>query len=269
MGEQNDLFGDAASINYWKNLANGSQYNANCAGNSNYQQDSLVPSTNSLSTQYVACSKGTAKVCAANQDISSITGNGCIDITSCFQNTNSANVFTQWNARYSCDTQLGTDMQAIYNNWDQMRRKDNNTGIQRVLADYENNVNNRINGSLNTDIGNLKTSCTTAVNSIQGSTSQYVDPQYGLVAGLNCQVMGEDIVVAKNTVCVSFFNSLFFLLVTMGTSSFALLFALCCITCTGVRHHKQDQTRMKIVGHNMTSNPEQTMVSLQERRHYP
>lgn len=54
--------------------------------------------------------------------------------------------------------------------------------------------------------------------------------------------------MAKDTVCVSLFNSLYFLFVTVGITSFAFLFGICCITCTGVRHYKQDQTRQKIGG---------------------
>jgi len=146
-------------------------------------------------------------------------------------------------------------MAAIYNNWDQVRRGPFSTtpkvGIERVYTDYNTNINSPVSTTLTTDLTNLATSCTTAINTINSSAAAYTDPTYGLVAGLNCRVMGEDIVVAKDTVCVSFFNSVFFLLVTIGTCSFAFLFALCCITCTGVRHYKNDQLKTRTINSTM------------------
>lgn len=92
----------------------------------------------------------------------------------------------------------------------------------------------------------MKTNAQTALDAITATADSLTNPTYGLVAGLNCKVLGEDIIIAKNTVCVSLFNSIFFLLVTVGTTSFAFLFGMCCITCSGVRHYKQDQTKQKI-----------------------
>lgn len=91
------------------------------------------------------------------------------------------------------------------------------------------------------------------------------------MAGLNCRVLGEDIVNAKNTICVSLFNSIFFLLVTIGTTSFALLFALCCIVCTGVRHHNHDLVKARVLASNNTGNGsyDQTFVHLQDKKQYP
>lgn len=92
----------------------------------------------------------------------------------------------------------------------------------------------------------MKTSANSALTSVTSFADSLTNPTYGLVAGLNCKVLGEDIIIAKNTVCVSLFNSIFFLLVTVGTTSFAFLFGICCITCAGVRHFKQDQTKQRI-----------------------
>ena len=60
---------------------------------------------------------------------------------------------------------------------------------------------------------------------------------------MNCRLMGEDVVRMSNSICVSMFNALFFTFVTTGLISFALLFSLCCIVCTGVQHYKDSIKR--------------------------
>lgn len=65
--------------------------------------------------------------------------------------------------------------------------------------------------------------------------------------------MGEDLILLKNTACVNIFNALYVSLVTVGISSFALLLAMCCMVCAGVRQYKQveklklDQHRVETV----------------------
>jgi hypothetical protein len=80
---------------------------------------------------------------------------------------------------------------------------------------------------------------TSTYSTLNSSISSLVDPTYGMVAGINCLLIGDDLNITMNTVCVSLFNSLYFLFVTIGTASFALLFSMCCIVCSGVRHYKQ------------------------------
>jgi hypothetical protein len=48
-------------------------------------------------------------------------------------------------------------------------------------------------------------------NTLNNSISNLVDPTYGMVAGVNCLLIGEDLITTKNTVCVSLFNSLYYL----------------------------------------------------------
>jgi hypothetical protein len=65
-----------------------------------------------------------------------------------------------------------------------------------------------------------------------------VDPQYGMVAGLNCLVLGEDLNMVSNTACVRLFNTFYFLRFALGLAAFGILFTLCCTTCSGVRAFK-------------------------------
>ena len=74
---------------------------------------------------------------------------------------------------------------------------------------------------------------------IQSNFSNIVDAQYGLLQGLNCQVTGQDIRLMKNVVCQGLFLYTYFTRIIFGILSFALLFLMCCVTCTGHRNAKQ------------------------------
>jgi hypothetical protein len=65
------------------------------------------------------------------------------------------------------------------------------------------------------------------------------DPTYGMLAGLNCKLFGDDFTTFQNVICGSFYNNLYTIRLTFGIAAWGLLFAMCCITCSGVRHFKQ------------------------------
>lgn len=55
---------------------------------------------------------------------------------------------------------------------------------------------------------------------------------------MRCQTVSEDVRLAKNVVCNGLFLYTYFTRVIFGILSFALLFLMCCITCTGHRNCK-------------------------------
>jgi hypothetical protein len=102
-------------------------------------------------------------------------------------------------------------------------------------------ITNAIN-SLNivvSDLTSISTLFSNVVTSLDATLSGIVDPKYGLIAGLNCLLIGEDINDLLNTLCVSNFNTIYLTRLVMGIPSFGILFALCCIICSGRRHQKQ------------------------------
>lgn len=82
------------------------------------------------------------------------------------------------------------------------------------------------------------------MTNISGNLTSTVDSitnaKYGLVAGLNCLLIGEDIETLVSSICISNFNTLYLTRLVAGISSFGILFALCCIVCSGVRHFKHN-----------------------------
>jgi len=49
-----------------------------------------------------------------------------------------------------------------------------------------------------------------------------------------------------SSVCVSNFNTLYITRLLMGIAAFGILFAMCCIVCSGVRHFKHSERKDKV-----------------------
>lgn len=92
--------------------------------------------------------------------------------------------------------------------------------------------------SFGTAITNVKTNLESTVNSV-------VDPTYGIMAGLNCAILGEDIFLVINTVCTHGFKLSFFIRAAFGIAGFGILITMYCASCTGVRHFRQADANSK------------------------
>lgn len=55
----------------------------------------------------------------------------------------------------------------------------------------------------------------------------------------------------QNVICGSFYNNMYIIRLTFGISAWGILFAMCCIVCTGVRHFKQVDKMKKIADMDM------------------
>jgi hypothetical protein len=148
---------------------------------------------------------------------------------------------SQITTRYtgSCGSGIQNEFSVNYNNW-YLPRVDPNFGITSVLNRWlaAGGANSAIS-NIAAELSIVSPNMAATFNTLNNSISNLVDPTYGMVAGVNCLLIGEDLITTKNTVCVSLFNSLYYLFITIGTASFALLFSMCCIVCSGVRHYKQ------------------------------
>ena len=88
---------------------------------------------------------------------------------------------------------------------------------------------------------------TTVSTALTTAVSTVVDPQYGMIAGLNCLLLGEDINLISNTACTKLFNTFYFLRLTLGIAAFGILFSLCCTTCSGVRAFKHSTRKGSVL----------------------
>ena len=95
--------------------------------------------------------------------------------------------------------------------------------------------------------GTLSTTFTNAVNTMAAVAQNVTDGKYGLVAGLNCRLIGEDFTTFTDTFCQSFFTVGYFARLAMGCASFGILFSICCGACTGVRFYKHSIRKLNSI----------------------
>lgn len=236
---------DNDNLNILIKLSDKNQYSG-CT-DAEFLLDSWVPTTSGQT--YVPCLiSGGAAITSANCGTFSTgaTCTGCMDTFSLFDTTNttSAQVQTALTGRYTnigdCGT-FGTDMGNTWENYYVVKE----TALTAVLTRYgtaDTSVDAVIT-DLGTNIPNTFTSVTNQLNTIAPTIT---DPTYGLIVGLNCLLIGEDLVRVTKVLCTEAFNSFYFLRLILGISSFGILFAMCCSVCAGVRHFKHSETIGKI-----------------------
>ena len=108
-------------------------------------------------------------------------------------------------------------------------------------------------GSVSTyqsDITTVGNRFDTTMTNLESISSSITNPDYGIIAGLNCNLFGEDLELIINTLCARFFNVFFFLRLALGITAFGILFAMCCSVCAGVRHFKHSERKDRLMPEN-------------------
>jgi hypothetical protein len=241
---------DTSSISILSTASQPTNFNSTCLAD--IMKDSWVYTN--LNTSFISCkvSGGHTVVsgdCAARANVQAApTANcqGCVDSHVIFNDIYASNVrgdvASDLASRYSAcaATNFPTYMGNIWDNYYfvkipilqgiQTRTTAALTSLTTVVSDLT---------AINTLFNNV-------ITSLNSTVSGVTDPDYGLVAGLNCVLIGEDIQLFVSTLCVSNFNTVYLTRLIMGISSFGILFALCCIVCSGVRHFKHSERKDKI-----------------------
>jgi hypothetical protein len=241
---------DSTNVGFLNTASQPSNFNGTCS--SDLMLDSWVYSNLNLS--YISCkvSGGHTVVsgdCALRANVQAApTGNcqGCVDshviFNDIYDGLTQGDLASDLALRYTACTSSNFPLY-MGNIWDnyyyfkipimkgiKTRTTAALTSISTVITDLT---------SINTLFNNVITNLDTVVSGV-------TDPTYGLVAGLNCVLIGEDIKLFVSTLCVSNFNTFYLTRLIMGISSFGILFALCCIVCSGVRHFKHSERKDKI-----------------------
>lgn len=222
------------------NIANPSLYT--CTANS-FTQDSWVPS---LRQSSVACavtsSTATSTNCPTSTEIqagrsAAPTGTcyGCMDSMKVLLNSGTAQV-ADITARYPGCTTWITQMTSLWNEY-YNQKKTRYTPVRTNMAAAKTNYNTGTTG-YHDRLADVQSAFVPISSQLTSIVRTVVDPQYGMVAGLNCLVLGEDLNMVSNTACVRLFNTFYFLRFALGLAAFGILFTLCCTTCSGVRAFK-------------------------------
>ena len=86
---------------------------------------------------------------------------------------------------------------------------------------------------------NIEPLFASVVESLEASAGNFIHPTYGIGAGLNCKLIGEDMDILANNLCNLFLPKLYIMLIIFGCLSFAILISLCFLTCSVSRHFDQ------------------------------
>jgi hypothetical protein len=229
-----------------------SAINALCTGFT----DSWVPSNNQDATLPTAifcksASTNQAGRTACASPLSGASCNGCMDTTQILtQYTAAGQVTSDIQAKYGPTCAFRTHLANAWTNY--FSQKYSKIGYPASLSIPSPGTSLRsrivtatpkiINTADATSIFSAITSFGTQVNNAKTSLStiqNLTDPNYGMLAGLNCKLFGEDFVTFQNVICGSFYNNVYLIRLTFGICAWGILFALCCSVCSGVRHYKQ------------------------------
>lgn len=144
--------------------------------------------------------------------------------------------------RYGSCTSWSNDIQAVWDNY-YLIKKNN---VEPAIIKLDTIVNSLSTG-YNSKLANLKTDFDTVIFNIQANLDTVFNENTGILTGLNCLILGEDINLIVSTTCDSLFNTFFFLRIILGIVSFSILFIICCITFSGVRAYKHSEKLKEII----------------------
>lgn len=150
-------------------------------------------------------------------------------------------------ARYgggACAT-FANDLSNLWQNY--YKKKEDTIGNSIAPASTTGIYANAVNlltplGTFSTSITSINTQLTTDQPQIT-SLGEILDTKYGMLAGMNCRLLGHDFQNIVDANCIGMFNSFYTLRLSFGISCFGLFFSLCCMVCAGSRHARQNESR--------------------------
>lgn len=228
---------DSASIGILNQISKASYYSTCTA--TGFSSDSWTPSNNQ-NPIYISCqiSGGNQASSSSCSGVSSRGGscNGCMDTTSTLSGYSSkSTLLSDLTTRYSGCSGFNNDLANTWNNYYYIKSQ-----AYAPVSSRASSATSSVNTFTSDLSGTINTTFTNAQSSLNSASASVTDPTYGLVAGLNCRLIGEDIQRATTTFCQSVFTVSYFTRLVLGLASFGILFSLCCGVCTGVRFHKHE-----------------------------
>jgi hypothetical protein len=168
-------------------------------------------------------------------------------ISSYYRGGTIANLATHANTRYGTCAPFDSYLTNFYTNYVKVvvdnigNSVDDAADTTKLAGRFVTNAQTPVNNLKDEMNGAVKTLFTQVYNHLtQTDNLQSIfDPSLGVFTGLDCRLLGEDGLNAKESLCITSFNRIYFTLVTVGILAFALFFTLCCVVCFNVRHYQK------------------------------
>lgn len=246
-----------AQINNFNGIADKSTFSSSCPSSSFniFYQDVWVPGLSSTYQSSVSCLN---KVGMDNTTCTGTLANTtscpysrCIDtfsiISQYYRTGNIGNIGTDADSRYGTCAPFDSYLNNFYNNYVKLvvdnigNTVDDSANNAKLAGKFIIKAKTPINSLITELNGNVKTLFNQVYNNLTQTDNlgSIFDPSAGMITGLDCRLLSEDGVAAKESLCITSFNRIYFTLITVGILSFSLFLALCCIICFNVRHYQK------------------------------
>ena len=250
-----------SQIDAFNTIANKSLYTSSCVQSSftSFYQDAWVPGVSSSYQALVGCQdKVSIDNTTCGSDITNTANcpySRCLDafslISAYYRAGKNTTLVSNANTRYGTCANFNSFLTNYYTNYVKPvvdaigNTVDDATNTSRLAGRFSTNAKTPVVNLATEMNGAVKTLFTQVYSNLTTTNGllSVFDPSAGVLTGLDCRLLGEDGVNAKEALCITSFNRIYFTLVTVGIMAFASFFVLCCIVCFNVRHYKKSKQR--------------------------
>lgn len=163
---------------------------------------------------------------------------GCMDTTqilNMYQISQTWDLMTDLGNRYGVFCGFNDELNNVWANYYSIKYKvfgpdvrgvPSYNGVLPRLKKVKSGIDNLVS-AIDPALPNLFSNVLGGLNSI----NNIVDPASGLLAGLNCRLMGEDFQRLQQSVCGSLYKDIYVARIVFGVASYGVLLALCFFVC--------------------------------------
>lgn len=156
-----------------------------------------------------------------------------------YQKNTGEDLNTDLGQRYGAGCTFNQELENVWVNYYQIKANvlgpdvagvPSTAGVLPRTMTVKNDIDNLIN-EIDPALPNLFKSVLDGLSTI----NNIVDPKTGLLAGLNCKLMGEDFQRLEQSVCGSLYKNIYATRLALGIASYGILLSLCLFICVGRR----------------------------------
>jgi hypothetical protein len=229
---------DPAAIQELRYVATASNFNCSSA---NFQFDSWVPSIRQTDglvpcTSPPGMPSSDNATCTSPADFATptLSCEGCMGTFSLLYNaTSQAAASSMLNGRYAGCSSFNSQLANIWQNYYLIKKN-----VLGAVGSREYTARQSVQAVSQSLTQNLLPTFQNTIAKLYQTSQAILTPNYGVLWGLDCSVVGEDMVLFQQTACHNTFSYSYFHRILALLISASLILLLCCNTCTLFRRRK-------------------------------
>jgi hypothetical protein len=169
-----------------------------------------------------------------NFDAPVLACEGCMDTFSLLYNASSqAAAYTMLSNRYVGCTTFNSELANVWQNYYLIKKN-----VLGAVGGREYTARQSVQAATQTISQNVVPTFNSTISKLYQTSQSILTPNYGMLWGLNCSVVGEDMQLFEEVACYNTFSYSYFHRILCMVISFSLLLLLCCNTCSLFRRRK-------------------------------